>query len=541
MARAGDVTDQGGRVDKRPNILLIMTDQQKADSLSIYGNRHVRTPALDRLAEGGAVFDGMICNYPACTPGRSAVMTGRYPHTTGVRANHLHLPEYELSLPVVLDRAGYRLGMVGKNHVFPDGTIWSQFRVGRMALREFDNLPRQPEVEAELRAEGLVADHRSLFDTWYGANHFGPDGEEFSDIRQFALQKQYWRSFAGAGTLPFDKDRCTSAVLGARAAEFVRDNAERDEPWMLWLSFPDPHNPYLAPEPYASMYDPATVDIPPDDPMTDKPQRHAISKRMNGMQDYPEDIIRKAVAIQYGQVTAIDDGIAKVMAALDESGQLENTIVVFTTDHGGYVGDHGSWHKSLAFFDCLIRLPMIISWPATIAPQRLERGFMEQVDILPTLLGLAEVELPPGVQGRSVVAALQGDRDGLRDVAFAEGGEAGTPVTWSDLPFQPDDPLDSRLFGWDGFAEAWIGQGKMLRTATHKYVWWANGEEELYDLNADPDELRNLANRDDPATTERKRGFKDQLLSWSVGTEDQLAPHTFNVYFDDIIHDRLPF
>jgi arylsulfatase len=525
--------------DKRPNILLIMTDQQKADSLAVYGNQHVKTPAIDRLAREGIVVDGMICNYPACTPGRSAVMTGRYPHTNGVRANHLHLPEHELSLPVLLDQAGYRQGLVGKNHVFPDGTIWSQFRVGRLALREYENLPRQPRVEADLRAEGLLADQRSLFETWETASHFGPDGDDFVDLRAFASRREHWRSFAAAETLPFPADRCTSAVLGDRAATFVRDGAQDERPWFLWLSFPDPHNPYLAPEPFASMYDPDVVDIPPDDPMTDKPERHAISKRMNGMQDDPEDIIRKAVAMQYGQVSAIDDGIERVLRALDETGQRENTIVVFTTDHGGYVGDHGSWHKSLAFFDCLIRLPMIVSWPGTLAPRRLTDGFMEQVDVLPTLLDFIGLKEPPGVQGRSMAAAFTDGAPVLRDVAFAEGGEAGTPVTWDDLPFMPDDPLDSRYFGWDGFLEAWIGQGKMLRSATHKYVWWANGEEELYDLVADPGELRNIAAREDALAF--KIDAKDQLLQWTVATEDQLAPHTFNVGFDDVLYDRLPF
>lgn len=525
--------------EQRPNILLIMTDQQKADSLALYGNRHVRTPAIDRLASSGVVIDGMICNYPACTPGRSAVMTGRYPHTNGVRANHLHLPEHELSLPVLLHAAGYRMGLVGKNHVFPDGTLWSQFRVGRLALRDFDNFPRQPDVEEELRAEGLLADQRSLFETWSTASHFGPDGDEFVDLRTFAMRREYWRSFAAAATLPFPADHCTSAVLGDRASSFVAGAADDPRPWFLWLSFPDPHNPYLAPEPYASMYDPDVVDIPPDDPMTDKPERHAIARRMNGMESYDERVVREAVAMQYGQVSAIDDGVDRVLRTLERTGQLENTIVVYTTDHGGYVGDHGAWHKSLAFFDCLVRLPMVVSWPGTIAPRRLADGFMEQVDVLPTLLELARLPTPPGVQGRSMVSALHGDETAMRDVAHSEGGEAGTPVTWDDLPFTPDSPLDSRWYGWDGFVEAWIGQGKMLRTADRKYVWWANGEEELYDLVADPDELVNLAVREDTAT--ERMAFRDDLLHWTVSTEDQLAPHTFNVWFEDVMQDRLPF
>lgn len=526
----------------RPNVLFVLTDQQKADSLALYGNSVCRTPALDSLAETGVTFDGCICNYPACTPGRSALMTGRYPHTTGVRANHLHLPAHELTLPLLLKATGYRLGLVGKNHVLPDGTFWSQFRVGMWAAREFENAPRSLEAEDELRAANALADHSQAFDTWYTASHFGPEGPEFAELRAFATRPEHWRSLGGSGALPFPAEETTSLVLGSRAADFIRESADSPEPWFLWLSFPDPHNPYLTPEPYASMYDRATVDLPPDDPMIDKPQRHAIAKRMSGMHGECEQVVREAVAIQLGQVTGIDDGLSIALRALDETGQRENTIVIFTTDHGGCIGDHGVFHKSLAFFDCLVRLPLVVSWPGTISPGRMHNGFVEQIDILPTVLELTGVTLPPGLQGRSVAAVFAGGTaDALRDAAFSEGGEAGDPITWEDLPFLPDGPLDTRYLGWDGFREAWLGQGKMICTEAWKYVWWASGEEELYDRRNDPDELVNLAVRADPETEETKRMFRDRLLLWSVTSEDQLAPHAFNVYFDDVVAGRLPW
>ncbi len=517
-----------------------MTDQQKADSLALYGNSHTRTPAIDALAERGVVVDGAICNYPACTPARAAVMTGRYPHTTGVRANHLHLPAHELHLPLVLDRAGYTLGLVGKNHVLPDGTLVSQFREGTLALREFPKVVRDSGFQDTLARDGVLADHRGMFTEWFGADHFGPQGAEFDALRSFALRPEFWRSFAGAGTIPLPAEQCTSAVLGRRAGEFVRRHAG-EAPWFLWLSFPDPHNPYLTPEPYASLYNPEQVNIPPEDPMTDKPARHQITQRMNGMHIRDEAVIRKAVAVQYGQVTAIDDAIGSVLDVVEEVGEVSNTIVVFMTDHGGFVGDHGAWHKSLAFFDCLVRVPLVISWPGTVPAGRLARGFVEDVDVMPTILDLAGVEPPPGIQGRSMAAALNGTSGVTREMAFSEGGEAGDPVGWDDLPFLPDGPLDCRYFGWDGFQEAWVGQGKMVRTEDLKYVWWANGDEELYDLRADPDELCNIAGANDPDTAERKRDFKDALLGWTVSTEDQLAPHTFNVYLADVAHGRLPF
>ena len=519
---------------EQPNILLVMTDQQKADTLGIYGNAVTRTPAIDSLAASGVVVDQAVCNYPACTPGRAAVMTGRYPHTTRVRANHLHLPAEEITLPDVLRRAGYTTALFGKNHVFADGGPVSQFRVGGLALHDWPRSTVDVRADfARLASEVTMADRRNVFDAWIGADHFGPHGPEFADVREFSLQPWLWRSSAASGPNPFTPDRCSSGFLGDRAAAFVRDRAASDDgpPWFAWLSFPDPHNPYNAPEPFASMYDPAAVTVPPVDSLDGKPERQRIARHMNGMDvidDAVDVVTRKAIAVEWGMVTAIDAAVVTVLDALRETGADRNTIVVFTTDHGGYTADHGAWHKAPAFYDCLIRIPLVISWPGTLAPARLTGGFVEQVDLLPTLLDLAGLPTPPGVQGMSAAAALAGAAPPPRTTAFSEVGEAGTPVSWADLPFHPDSPLDDRWFPWDGFQETWIGQGKMVRTANWKYAWYANGDEELYDLAVDPDELMNLAS--EHRHVARKAAMRDRLLAWTVETEDQLPLHAGNIY-----------
>ncbi len=526
-------------MNDRPNVLLIMTDQQKASSLPAYGNPLVRTPAITSLAEGGVVVDGAICNYPACTPARATVHTGRYAHVTGVRANHIHLPEREITLPLMLRRHGYETALIGKNHVFADGSPGSQFRDGALALRDWpDRFGKPPEMREQVAREVELSDQRHLFDHWFEANHFGAQGAEHDEHRRFSLQPFLWRSHAGSAVTPFPASEHTSGVLGSRATEFVTQRADADRPWFLWLSFPDPHNPYHAPEPFASMYDPDEVDLPAHDPLEGKPERQRIASAMCGMRNPREEDIRRAVAIQYAQVSAIDAAIGQVLDALERSGATSRTLVLFMTDHGGYVGDHGAWHKAPAFYECLIRIPLIVSWPGTIAAGRLTDGFLEQIDLMPTILDLAGAGIPPGVQGRSVAASLGGTGT-LREVAFAEAGEVGDPVGWDDLPFMPDDPLDDRYFGWDGFQEAWIGQGKMIRTADRKYVWYANGDEELYDLTADPEELVNLAGRPESADTVRE--LRDRLLRWCVESEDQLPVHARNVYFEDVVAGTLPF
>jgi arylsulfatase len=523
----------------RPNVLMVMADQLKASMLPMWGDKLAKTPHLDGLAADGVVVDEAICNYPACTPARATIHTGRYPHTTRVRANHIHLPDNEITLPMLLRDAGYATALIGKNHVFADGSPRSQFRVGGLALADW------PAAAVDLAAFGVTIpapapfiDQRTMFDEWFGANHFGPDGPEWADHRAFALQPHVWRNAAGSAVDPFPVERTTSYVLGERGADWVRRNADADKPWFCWLSFPDPHNPYIAPEPYASMYDPADVRLPAYDDLENKPERQRIARRMCGMDNPDESAIRQAITMSYAMVTGIDAAIGRVLDALDETGQRDNTIVVFLTDHGGYLGDHGAWHKAPAFYDCLIRMPLIVSWPGTLAARRAGNGFVEQVDLMPTLLDFAGLQTPPGVQGRSMAGALAGT-SAARPEAFAEVGEAGEPVTWSDLPFTPDSPLDDRWFPWDGFQETWIGQGKMIRSGRWRYAWWANGEEELYDVDADPDELANLAAAGEHR--ELVRDLRDRLLLWAVQSEDQLPVHSSNIYLADAVTGRLPF
>ena len=526
-------------IHDQPNILFVLTDQQPASSLALYGNRLASTPALDELAGGGVVVDNHICTYPACTPARATLFTGRYPHTTRSRALHIHLSPREITLVHVLRAAGYETGLIGKNHVFANGHVVSQFRDGALALRDWPrSLDHLPALTEELAAAGQLADERHLFDVWQTADHAGPDGPEHAELRAFSNQAWLWRSAAATATTPFPPERCTTAVLGARAETFVRERAGAERPWFLWLSFPDPHNPYQAPEPYASLVDPADVDLPPHDDLAGKPERQRVARLMSGLEEPHDDVVRRAVAMQHGMVRFIDDALAGVLRALAESGQAERTIVVFTSDHGAYVGDHGAMHKAVAFYDALVRLPFVISWPGTLAPRRLERGLMEQVDLMPTLLELAGLAVPPGVQGLGLADALGGHGE-LRETAFAECGERRDPIGRDDLPFVPDGPLDDRYFGWDGFEEAWYGQGKMLRDQRWKYAWYANGDVELYDLEADPDELVNLAGR--PEHDARERGFRDELLQRAVESEDSLPLHTWHVALDDMLTGNFPW
>ena len=517
-----------------------MTDQQQAASLGCYGNNVARTPEIDRMADGGVIADLAFCSYPACTPARAAFHTGRYPHTTRVRANHIHLPPYEITLPMVLRAAGYETALFGKNHVFADGSPRSQFRTGGLALEDWP-LSSGDLAGAEIDGE-LLADERHLFDIWSGANHFGPDGPEFAELRAFSLQPWLWRSAAASAVTPFPLERTTSAILGERASAFITARESSERPWFAWLSFPDPHNPYQAPEEYVRMFDPSQVELPPYDDLRGKPERQMVASRMCGMHASDEADMRRTLAVQHAMVAGVDAAVGRVLEALRSTDQERSTLVVYLTDHGGYLGEHGAWHKALAFYDCLVRIPLILSWPGTLEPARLTDGFVEQIDLMPTILELAGLAPPPGVQGCSIAARLAEPRSAtrpLRDAAFAEAGEAGEPVTLDEMPFMPDSPLDGRYFPWDGFQEAWVGPGKMVRTQRWKYAWYLNGDQELYDVESDPDELRNLA--PDSSYDPVIRDLRDRILRWSVENEDRLPVHAGNIYLDDVLSGRLPF
>jgi arylsulfatase len=491
----------------KPNILLIQTDQQSAETLGLYGNPLVRTPALEKLAARGVVFDYAFCNYPACSPSRSSMFTGRYASTIGVHANHMMIDPAEVTLPQLLKQGGYQTALVGKNHAFMGKMTASYYPGGE---------PENPSLLHNVFDYVRLGDHGHLVDGYR-------DDPGVKEAHAWA-QKNCWSSPLGHGTNPAPKEKCGTHLLGETAMHYMERERNPDQPFFMWLSFPDPHTPYQAPEPYASFYNPADVPMPPKDDLNGKPERQKVAHLMDAMDTASEEIIRKVRAIHYGMIRFIDDTLERIMQKMDELGLTDNTVIIFTSDHGDSMGAHGLIQKHNAFYDSFTRVPFIVANPGYNGPRH-SPHMVELIDVMPTVLDFAGIPAPPGAQGNSLTPFLQGRDETAgafkpRDYVVIESGEEGEPMRVSDITVRPEHPFDERYFVWCAYRDAWMGKGKCIRTHDWKLAVYANGDGELYDLRNDPEELRNVYedNSFDAVRSELER----KLLVWSMSKEDRI-------------------
>jgi arylsulfatase A-like enzyme len=284
------------------------------------------------------------------------------------------------------------------------------------------------------------------------------------------------------------------------------------------------------------MYDPEEVDVPPQDCLDRKPENQRVARTLMGMDNVTEEELRKAIALWYGMQNYIDDSLGRVLDAIERLGLRENTIVLYTSDHGEFMGEHSMVHKMNCLYDSIIRVPLVVSWPGNVNAGNTCPHLVELVDVMPTLLDLARIDLPFGVQGRSLVAYLGGGTYDPRRFAVSESGEAGPLLRESDLTWRPSDPFDDRFFPADAFAEVWFGRCKMVRTHEWKLNLYEWGEGELYHLAADPWELNNLF--DDPAYQDRITEMKLMLLDWCLEMEDKTPKNVTVGFWMDTFSDN---
>lgn len=507
---------------ERPNILILMTDQQRADSLGCYGNAVCRTPNLDRLAGQGALMRNAFVSNPLCMPNRATLLTGRYPSAHGVRTNGIPLVCEEMTLPRVLADAGYRTASFGKIHLQPFGILECKFPDGRVMTSYesaafwqasgggFDTelfwspaermpLPYYGFQEVELsvgHGEGVTGHYR----LWLEEHH--PDVVGNLGARNALAEPtgapQSWKSAMPAECHP---TRWTCD----RTIEFLRRRKAGGPPFMAVCSIPDPHHPFVPPAPYCFMYDGADTPLPGRraGDLESKPP-HFLEYYRNGLKtsgshlnptaSIADEQWREVIAHTYGMVTQIDDNLGRVLDCLDETGLAGNTLVVFTTDHGDLLGDHGLLFKGPFHMDGLLRTPLLWRLPGRIpAGARLD-GLCGTVDLMDTLLDFAGVEPPPGTQGVSFRGYLEGTAGPPRECLLIENDE---------------DYLDLKL--------------RTLVTPEWKItVYGGRDYGELYDRRNDPGEFENLW--ESPAHAEVKRELKERLLHELIRADDPLPP-----------------
>ena len=478
----------------RPNVLVIMCDQMKATASHLYGSTICETPSLARLAGDGVLFRHAITPHPLCVPARVSFWTSQFPHSHGGRRNQTLMPPDAPHAFKLWKDAGYHTGLIGKNHCFE------------------------------------CAEDLQLFDTWCQISHGGlAEGEATRGMDWFRPVEKINEAHIVRRHMPdcgprfsyaatdFPLEDYSTGLVAGQTVRFLESH--KDTPFALWVSFPDPHEPWECPGKYTEMFPPERIDLPPwrDDEFTDgtTPERNRVLHSMLGLEEDSEEHIRGVVATYHAMVRFLDDGIGQILDALERTGLRENTIVVFCSDHGDFAGEHHMQCKGGVFYDCLTRVPLILSWPGLPPTAREDYSTVNLIDVVPTLLSLQGLDVPRTMHGQRLPTVTDAEP---RDATFSEYGAGGPPFRMSDLE-RMEKPYGRRaLMRSLQWREA-EGRRKMVRTKEWKYVHDPMGDlDELYDLTNDPWELRNVAeaagNRD--VLSE----MRVRLADWSISTED---------------------
>lgn len=488
---------------KRPantNILFITADQLRYDSLGFTGHPLVKTPNIDRLAAGGAFFDKTFVQCAVCAPSRACMYTGRYVHNNRVRFNEVPFGEGERTIADYYSEQGYRAALVGRTHFTPITETY-----GFEYYAYYDGLPAKDSYSSYpdyLRRCGY-SEEDIRYRYWPKELEPLPGQEAYPEN----LIEAFYPSRIA-------EEHSDTAFLTDEAIRFMEETGDR--PWMLHLSYWKPHLPFIVSAPYHDMYDPADVPMPSLVPgeLDRKPPLQKLfreERRGNFLED--EKLLRQVRAVYYGMITQLDDHLGRLFAEMRRLGVSDNTLIVFTSDHGEYLGDHYMVEKEL-FYEQAIRVPLIVHMPGVVPPGRFD-GFVESIDILPTCLEASGISLPPALDGRSLFPLMRGTANDWRSEVYAE---------WDFQYYRSRRQLGLRPDQC---------KANMVRDARWKYVHYSDQPDELYDLERDCEEHVNLA--DHPDCAEVVRDMKDKLLKWRMRTEDK-GPEvdlTFATYLRD--------
>jgi arylsulfatase A-like enzyme len=433
---------------EQPNVLFVLADQMRASAMGCMGTDQVQTPTLDGMAESGRLFERTYAPDPVCTPCRGSLLTGCYPHEHGNVANHMRLPE-QPTVASELRAAGYATGYIGKWHL--DGEAYPGY---------------------------IPPERRQGFDFWRGFNrghehlrghpHPNPDGSvDWEEGYQPELQTDM-------------------------ALDFVGEHADADDPFFCYLSWGPPHGPFEAPAEYSAMYDPGELELRENVPES---------------ADTPE--LREDLAEYYAMITSLDDQMERLLDALDEHGIAEDTLVVFTSDHGEQLGSLGRQRKNYPFEES-IHVPLIARQPGTVPDGETVEEVVSLLDVMPTVLSWCDVPVPERVQGEDVSGLLEGADETPHPEGVYIEGQLAYDETWravrtEDAMLAVDRQMDTRF---------------------------------LYDTAADPCQTENLAGAE--TATVREEELRDRLLALASEYDDRylLASDMATRFMDDQLEPR---
>jgi len=522
----------GRKPTTRPNVLLIVADQLRADHLGCYGNRHVHTPNLDALARRGQLYRRFYVTNPICMPNRAAMLTGRMPSANGVRHNGVPLPLESVTLADRLRASGYRTALIGKAHLqtqsrreVPDPHLFPWAPKGDVPSVEQAqaSVARRtgPHYELEREERWSQDPQFELPLPYYGFEHaelaIGHGDQVHGHYRRWARSRD-----PGIDQLIGPQNALPTAGLSVphawrtrvpeelHSTRFVADRgiaaieacASDGQPFFVMCSFPDPHHPFTPPGRFWNLHDPASVELPSSFGQID-PGQPALLARLRSLsmraefkpgtfctQVVNERAAREALALTFGMISNIDDAVGRLLRRLDELGLAGNTIVCFTSDHGDLMGDHSLIYKQGLHYEGVIRVPFL--WADPEAPAASVDSLGSTLDVTPTILARAGLAPSSGVQGR--------------DLATAPAAE-GLLVEEDELPIHMGE----------------IGATRVTSYVTGRWrltLWSGDQRGELFDRDADPHELRNRW--DDAALAAVKAQLMEAMLRERIRLIDTL-------------------
>lgn len=486
----------------RPNILFLFVDQLRFDCLGANGNRIIKTPNLDKLAAGAANFSKAYVQAAVCVPSRISYLTGRYPHSHKNRVNYTPCDPREVMIQRMLSEYGYQTGSVGKLHFYPPT----------------DEHARSTGFDEVFLDDGVVnTDPYSDYIRWRRAHNAAPNISRDAAAKDIPPGKNPYRA-----ALPYEFT--PTFWTGMQTVNLLREFCASSQPFFLYSSFFKPHSPYVVPRPYDAMYDDVEIPLPRLVTLDDihklplPAQKQILRSSTLDMDRVRLEWIYRSY---YAAMSMVDHQVGLILDALEKSGKAGNTIIVFATDHGDQLAEHGLVGKNV-LFEGSVHIPLLVRFPGRVAAAKYDQ-LVGAIDLLPTLLDLCGIPISKHVQGQSFAPLITGRADHYtpRESIYCE----------NIIPevFAPPNRIGHRSYhpyvpgvGEDGILHP---DAKMVRTRRWKLNYYPTCDGELYDLENDPGETRNLWA--DPKYADVLQSLRQNLLQWLITADqnDQIEEH----------------
>ena len=514
---------------KQPNFVFIITDQQRADYLSCTGHPTLKTPNIDKIAKNGTIFNRFHVAQPVCMPNRACLLTGRHSSVNGVRMNGNDLPMHMVTFPQVLSANGYDTSLIGKSHLqtFTDitapigvnplgnGPLSDAINIGDESLYLQENIEAWDEKGRDaLQTPYYGFDHVDLV-TFHGDMTGGAhevwlreQTDKLDEIRCAKNQLDHDYTCSQAIRTAMPEELYSTSYVKDCAKKYLSDEARQEKPFFSFVSFPDPHHPFNPPGKYWGMHKPEDMVLPENfDDSEDAPAHlkwvkeqappgqtefHTMSTHQNRRQ------MQEAMALTCDMIVMIDDAVGEILQTLEDQGLADNTILVFTADHGDYLGDHGLLFKGGLHYQSLIRVPMLWNDPRQQQPAFIDT-LCSTMDFAPTIMKLAGVPAYAGIQGLDLSDLIAGDdRDLSRTRLLIE-----------------EDSYDIDVLGFEGQ----VRERTLLKDNYRISVFQGKDWGEIYDLEADPLEMHNLW--DKPEHQDLRNQLTWELLQALIDADDR--------------------